>query len=219
MTYRLIIGNRNYSTWSMRAGLAIRLTGADFQEEVIPLNQPDTIEALLKASPSGKVPVLIDGDINIHDSLAIGEYLSERHLRSSLWPSDAALRASARSVTSEMHSSFSDLRQEFPMNIRRMSEASSREPITASAAAMADIARINSLWDKLLMDSGGPFLFGEFSLADAFFAPVAIRFLGYNVAVNPVAKKYCTAIYTYPGVQDWVTKALTEPWINDAYEK
>lgn len=172
----LVIGTKNWSTWSLRPWLAIRRTGATFTETLIPLREVETsTAAILRHSPSGLVPVLKDGDLTIWDSLAICEYLAERFPQANLWPADPADRALARAAASEMHSGFSSLRGECPMDLKLRTVAD------LTPASQANIRRIVDLWTGLLARSGGPFLLGDWCIADAFFTPVATRFRSYGV--------------------------------------
>jgi glutathione S-transferase len=209
MSLTLVIGNRNYSSWSLRPWLAMKQAGLEFREVRVLLDRPDTRATILRYSPSGRVPCLIDGAVTVWDSLAICEYVNEQHAMGGLWPSDPAARARARSVTAEMHSGFSALRTQMPMDIRgRHAESgavASRQPDVA-----ADIARIVELWGECLGTSQGPFLFGAFSIADAFFAPVVTRFRTYGVALPDRTAAYSTAISALPAMQQWTAAAETE---------
>jgi glutathione S-transferase len=205
----LVIGNKNYSSWSLRPWLALTQAGIAFEEKRVPLDQPQTKAEILKHSPSGKVPCLIDGPLVIWDSLAICEAVNERYAGGSLWPSDADARARARAVSAEMHSGFAALRTHLPMDIR------SRWPDKGAAARQrtdvsADIARIQALWTDCLQGSGGPFLFGEFSIADAFYAPVVTRFRTYGVIVPPPLARYADTVLTLPAMQRWTEAAQAE---------
>jgi glutathione S-transferase len=170
----LVIGNKNYSSWSMRTWVLMTQAGIAFDEVQVWLAEPDTAASIARHSPSGTVPVLIDQDgarqIKVWDSLAICEYLAEKFPAKHLWPADTALRARARSASAEMHSSFTALRTHMPMNIRNRYPGCGMTPETA-----ADIARLQALWSECLNTSGGPYLFGGFCIADAMFAPVIFR--------------------------------------------
>src|SRR4051794_35987064 len=181
MAPTLVIGNKNYSSWSLRPWIAMKVCGIGFDETVIPLYEPASRERILEVSPTGKVPALIDGDIRVWESLAILDYLAERHPGAGLWPKDQAARAHARSVAAEMHAGFAALRRHCPMNMRRPVKA--RE-LTAEAAA--DVARIDHLWTqcRTRFGAGGPFLFGAFGAADAMFAPVVSRLHTYDIGVG-----------------------------------
>ena len=208
--YTLVIGNKNYSSWSLRAWLALRQTGAAFTEKVIPLDRDDTAEAIRQWSPAGKVPVLRDGDLTVWDSLAIGEYLAEQVPNAGLWPREAQARAVARSAAAEMHAGFPALRRDMPMDVRR------RTSQTPSAEVAADIARICELWADCRTRFGaghGDFLFGGFTLADAFYAPVASRFVTYGVDLPEPARAYVDAIMATPAMRAWAEAAAAEPWV------
>ena len=208
MSLQLVIGNKNYSSWSLRPWLAMKQAGVKFDELGIPLGQPDTTKKILRYSPSGKVPCLIDGDLTVFDSLAICEYINERHAAGSLWPRDAAARARARAVTAEMHSGFQALRTHMPMDIRsRWTDkgvAAGRRKDVA-----ADIERIQAVWGDCLAQ-GGPMLFGSFSIADAFYAPVVTRFATYGVRLSPLLSAYSECVLALPSMQQWVAAAKAE---------
>jgi len=183
---KLIAGDKNYSSWSMRPWLLLTAAGIGFEEETILLGEPDTKEKIARYSPSGTVPVLIDGDITVHDSLAICEYIAEKFPGKALWPADAAARARARSVSAEMHSGFANLRGKMPMNIRNRYPGKGMTP-----EAAADIARVAAIWSECLQASGGPYLFGsDFGIADAMFGPVVFRLQTYGVALEGRAAEY-----------------------------
>jgi len=183
---KLIAGDKNYSSWSMRPWLLLTAAGIPFEEEIVLLGEPDTREKIARYSPSGTVPVLIDGGITVHDSLAICEYLAEKFPEKNLWPADAASRARARSISAEMHSSFSNLRGKMPMNIRNRYPG---KGMTTEAAA--DIARVSAIWSECLAKSGGPYLFGNsFGIADAMYGPVVFRFQTYGVQLEGGAALY-----------------------------
>jgi glutathione S-transferase len=206
----LVIGNRNYSSWSLRPWLAMKHAGVAFEELRVPLNQPDTKARILRHSPSGRVPCLVDGALAVWDSLAICEYVNEQYAGGGLWPRDVAERARARSVSAEMHSGFAALRTHMSMDIR------GRHPDPGAAAAArpdvgADIARIQSIWTDCLAASSGPFLFGGFSIADAFYAPVVTRFRTYAVALPARLSAYADAVFALPAMQEWAAAAAAEP--------
>lgn len=213
--FTLYIGNKNYSSWSLRGWLACRQAGIAFEEVLIPLREADTTTEIRKVSPSGKVPALRDGDLVIWDSLAIGEYLAELYPDAGLWPSERAARAHARSISAEMHSGFVSLRKSMPMNIRR--ELPGRGQTSES---LADIARIVEIWrqTRARFGQGGPFLFGRQSLADTMFAPVVTRFTTYAPPLPDDAKAYMAAVWALPAMQDWRRAALAESWIIPAEE-
>jgi glutathione S-transferase len=210
--FTLIIGNRTYSSWSLRAWIFMRHLGLAFDELLIPLSQPDTAARLAQHSPTGKIPVLEHGALKIWDSLAIGEYLCE--LTGNGWPRERAARALARAVSAEMHSGFSALRQ-WPMNARATGR---RTPMTVELRA--DLARIDALWSDCRQRAGahGPWLFGEYSLADAMYAPVALRCHTYGATLSAVAQQYRDTVMADPLLQPWLADAAREPWSNPAYE-
>ena len=202
---KLVIGNKNYSSWSLRPWLLLRHIGAPFTEIRVPLYQADSKPELLRYSPSGKVPALIHEQRVVWDSLAICEYLAELFPDYPVWPKDSGNRALARSVAAEMHSSFSALRHELPMNCRFP-----RSGVTPSADARADIERIVRLWQDSLSRSGGPWLFGSFSAADAMYAPVVIRFAAYGVSLSGAAAHYVDTVLADPPMQDWIAAGRAE---------
>jgi glutathione S-transferase len=212
----LILGNKNYSSWSLRPYVALKHTGAPFEEKVIPLDQPTTAAEIAKYSPSGRVPVLLDGDTRIWDSLAICEYLNERYPQAKLWPQDAAVRATARSLSAEMHSGFQALRETFPMKFKQSVRV---DPVPA--AAQKDIDRIRTLWTdcRRRFGSGGPFLFGAFSIADAMYAPVVSRFRTYGISLEGAAADYAAAVWKLPSMQEWQAGAEAEAFRMARYEK
>ncbi len=214
-TLKIVLGNKNYSSWSLRPWLVLKHLGARFEEQVIPLDQPSTAEQLRKFSPSGRVPVLIDGDTVVWDSLAICEYLHERFPDRSLWPKDAKARAMARSVSAEMHSGFSALRQHLPMKFRETFPLRPLQP-----DVRADIARILQLWSdcRVRFGGGGPFLFGAFSIADAMYAPVVSRLKTYGVLLEGLAAAYAEALWGLPSVQEWLAAARAETYQMPRYE-
>jgi glutathione S-transferase len=203
----LIIGNKNYSSWSLRPWLLLKQAGIPFREQYIPLRSETWNTQIRDLSPSGKVPALIHGDIRVWDSLAICEYLAECFPEKQLWPAAIAARAEARSVSAEMHSGFQALRLNMFMNIRRRMPTRGRTPET-----LADIERIVAIWDgcRTRYASGGPFLFGAFSIADAMYAPVALRFQTYAVSVDGAAGAYSKTLLGLPAMLEWVTAAHAE---------
>lgn len=204
--FRLVIGNKNYSSWSMRPWLVMKTFGIPFEEIKVLLDRPDTTQKISEYSLSGRVPVLLADDLVIWDSLAICEYLAERFPTQNLWPESAAARATARSVCAEMHSGFSQLRAAMPMNIRANFSGKGR-----NAGSQADIGRISEIWEECLSTYGAHrFLFGDFSIADAFFAPVVMRFKTYGVSLAPALQAYCERIEAHPAVAQWVLGALDE---------
>lgn len=205
MTLILIIGNKNYSSWSLRPWLTLKQAGLEFEEVRIPLDLPDTTARIRKYSPSGRVPVLRHNDLTIWESLAICEYVAELADRP-LWPADAAARAVARAVSAEMHSGFSALRSQMPVDCR------ARRPRSATPAVQRDIDRICDLWQTCRQQFGakGEFLFGDFSIADAMFAPVVTRFVTYDVPLPPVAQAYVQSIEQLSAMQEWLMAAAAE---------
>lgn len=202
---KLVIGDKNLSSWSLRPWLALRVAGLPFAELSIRLGQPESKAGILRYSPSGKVPCLIEGDLLIWDSLAICEYAAE--LAPELWPADAAARAEARAVSAEMHSGFTALRQNMPMNVCAEKPGVGRTPETE-----ADIERIVALWEscRARHRAAGPFLFGTFSIADAMYAPVVWRFNTYAVAVPAAARAWMDAMKALPAMQEWRAAAAVE---------
>jgi glutathione S-transferase len=217
MTLKLVIGNKNYSSWSMRPWLAMRANNIAFEEIFIPLytdNKADK-DRILSFSAAGKVPTLIDGETTIWDSLAIIEYLAERFPEKKLWPADPAERAHARSISAEMHSGFLPLRGECGMNLHRPIGA-----IGLSADARANVARIEEIWLDCRERYGakGPFLFGAFTAADAMFAPVVHRFRTYAIEVAPRAKAYMETMMALPAFAEWTRDGLAETLIIAKFE-
>lgn len=202
----LVIGNKNYSSWSMRPWLVLTAFGIPFQEVRVLLDRPDTANKIGSYSASGRVPVLLAGEMTIWDSLAICEYLAEQFQELHLWPQDVAARAMARSISAEMHSGFAGVRNAMSMNIRAHFPGRGR-----NAASQADIGRISEIWEECLSRFGHhQFLFGEFSIADAFYAPVVTRFRTYGVTLAPALNAYCERVLAHPAVARWVSEALAE---------
>jgi glutathione S-transferase len=212
---KLIVGNKNYSSWSLRAWLALSMTGAAFEEELLPLDTPEFYERIKEVSPAGRVPVLIDGDLAVWDTLAIIEYLAERFPDAGLWPADPHARAHARSICAEFHSGFPDLRGQFPMNLRR-----EPAPHPKGATADRDTARVREIWTtcRSRAGAGGPFLFGAFSAADCFYAPVVTRFLTYCLEMSETERAYAEAVMAHPLMQAWCADAARETAVVDADE-
>lgn len=205
--YKLVIGSKNVSSWSLRPWLLLKMLGEPFEEILIPLGRPDSKERILALSPSGKVPLLIDGQHKIWDSLAIAEALADSFPAAHLWPKDLAERTLARSVAAEMHSGFAALREHLPMNF-----AARGLPCSELPAVRADIARIAEIWTQLRTRyyEDGPFLFGPFSIADAMFAPVASRFTSYQVTLPPEAAAYRDHLMSLPAMQEWLAASEQE---------
>jgi glutathione S-transferase len=202
----LVIGNTNYSSWSMRPWVALTAFGIPFHEVRVLLDKPDTAARIADYSGAGRVPVLVAGEMTIWDSLAICEYVAEQFPDKHMWPQDVAARAMARSVSAEMHSGFQGLRSAMSMNIRASLPGRGR-----TAEAQGDIGRICEIWEECLSRFGHhQFLFGEFSIADAFFAPVVMRFRTYGVSLAPALQAYCDRVQAHPAVARWMREALAE---------
>jgi glutathione S-transferase len=215
---KLIIGNRAYSSWSMRGWLACRQSGEEFEEFVVPMFDEDWDRRREgdEFGPSmGKVPILWDGECVVWDSLAIVEFLGDRVGRDKFWPEDDSARGMARSMAAEMHSSFSNLRRDLPMNVRR-----TYSPVELSDEVRGEIDRIMQLWAQARARFGGTgeFLFGDWCAADIMFAPVVTRFITYGVKVPSFAQMYMKSVLSQPDVNDWIDKAQDEPWVIDQYE-
>ncbi|HET6840056.1 MAG TPA: glutathione S-transferase family protein [Bradyrhizobium sp.] len=216
MTLKLVIGNKNYSSWSMRPWLALRANDIPFEEVLIPLYTGEADrQRLLSFAPSGKVPALVDGDVTIWDSLAIIEYLAERFPEKRLWPEDRAGRAHARSISAEMHSGFAALRNECGMNLHRPVRA-----VALSEDARANIARIQQIWIECRERYGkcGPYLFGAFGGADAMFAPVVHRFRTYAIEVAPEVQAYMATMMALPAFAEWTRAGLAETLVIERLE-
>jgi glutathione S-transferase len=205
---KLIFANRNYSSWSLRAWLVLRHFGIPFDEELVLLNGEGWRENIRRKSPSGKVPVLVDGELTLPETTAIIEYLNDKYPAKGIWPSNRIERALARAAAAEMHGGFSALRNEAPMNLR----ASHPGKVDVDLVA-GDLKRIERLWGDLLSRSGGPYLFGTFTAADAMFAPIATRIRTYELPVTDLAMEYVEAIYALPAFQEWFAEAVKEPWV------
>lgn len=215
MSLVLAIGNKNYSSWSLRPWIAMKVAGIPFDERLIPLYLEGSKDEILAFSPAGKVPALRDGDLQVWDSLSILEYLAERFPDAGLWPADAVARAAARSVAAEMHSSFLPLRRHYVMNVRRRISG-----LAANPDAERDVARIDRLWSdaRRRFGAGESFLFGAFSAADAMYAPVVTRFETYGVAVSDEARAYMNAVLSLPAMQQWYAEAAAESWTIPEFE-
>jgi glutathione S-transferase len=208
MALHLIIGNKNYSSWSLRPWLAMKATGIAFEETVISLEAKDFKARVTALSGAGRVPVLIDGEVRVWESLAILEYLAEKFPAAGLWPHLLSARAHARAIASEMHAGFMPLRRHLPMNVAR--------PVKARAlddGAAADVARIDSIWSECRAKYGGPFLFGVFGAADAMYAPVVWRLHTYAIEVSDAARSYMRAVLALPASVEWREAARREPWV------
>ena len=216
---KLIIGNKAYSSWSLRGWLACKQSGLAFEEVVVPLYDQDwdrRREGDEFAPSSGKVPILWDGEAVVWDSLAIIEYLADKVGRDRFWPADEAARAMARSMAAEMHSSFASLRREHSMNIRQI-----HPPVQPSDGVVADLSRMMELWAQARARWGGDgeFLFGPFGAADIMFAPVCTRIITYSLPVARFAVPYIEAVLTHPFMQDWIASAQEEEWVIEQFEQ
>jgi glutathione S-transferase len=211
---QLYIGNKNYSSWSMRPWVLMRQTGIAFDEVMLRFDgfEPGSKfkTAIDRISPAGRVPVLVDGELTVWDTLAIAEYLAERFPDKQLWPADAKARARARSVCAEMHSGFGALRNHFGMNIEAALPAVGARVLQEQPEVRANVDRIVAIWSELLSTHGGPMLFGAFTIADAFFAPVAMRFRTYSIALPAPLAAYVDRLVALPGVAAWINEALAE---------
>jgi glutathione S-transferase len=216
---KLIIGNKNYSSWSLRAWLAVKQSGLGFEELTVPILGEDWEQRKRDseelAPSSGKVPVLWDGEAVVWDSLAIIEYLADKVGRDRFWPKDDAARAMARSMVAEMHSSYVPLRRALPMNVRATVQG-----VAIDAEVRADIVRILTLWAeaRARFGRGGPFLFGTFSAADVIYAPVVSRFRTYGIGVPGFAASYMQAMWEHEWLRQWVAAAESEQWVIEQYE-
>ena len=202
----LTISSRNYSSWSLRGWLLCRMAGLDFEEDVVPLDEPAARAELLLLSPSVLVPRLSHGKINVWDTLAIAEYLNEAKPEANLWPADPVARAHARAISGEMHSGFANLRSALPMNLKAHYPG-----FKVWAGAQGDIERVIAIWRDCLATYGGPYLFGALSAADAMYAPVCTRFLTYDVQLDSDCTDYCARIMGWPAMAEWVAAAREEP--------
>ncbi len=203
----LVIGSKNYSSWSLRPWLLLHYFDIPFDEIKLPLDTPEFYRRIRNYSPSGRVPALIHGDVHVWDSLAIAEYVNETLLGGRGWPADPVARAAARSISAEMHSGFSALRSEMPMNCRKRVR-----DVALSDAATQDVARVQSIWreSRGRFGRGGAFLFGDFSIADAMYAPVIFRFVSYGVTLDETSRAYVYSMLALPALHDWLADAATE---------
>jgi glutathione S-transferase len=209
----LVIGNKNYSSWSLRPWILMKRLGLEFREVLVPLYTPGSKDEIDKYGPSGRLPVLRQGSLCVWDSLAICEYIAELTQRG--WPAQREARAVARSVCAEMHSGFTNLRTEWPMNARARNR---RTPMTPSLEA--DIDRVEEIWNdcRRRFGSGGPWLFGEYSIADAMYAPVVLRFNTYGAQISETARWYMAAALEDGPLQEWLSAAKSEPWTIESSE-
>jgi glutathione S-transferase len=212
---KLVIGNKNYSSWSFRPWIGMKATGVQFDEEVISLYVEGGREQILKHSPAGKVPILIDGDVTVWESLAILEYLAEKFPKAGLWPSDPSARAHARAISTEMHAGFVPMRSECGMSFWRPPAKRA-----LSAEAQANVTRVQEIWTdaRERYGAGGPFLFGTFTAADAMYAPVVQRFVAYQIDVSAPVRAYMQAMIALPAWQEWRRAALRETWVIPKFE-
>jgi glutathione S-transferase len=217
----LVIGNKNYSSWSLRPWLLLEVKDIAFDEIRVPLYQQHSKAAIHAHAPAGdvqygKVPILRDGDLTVWDSLSICEYVAELHPDARCWPDDARDRARARSISAEMHAGFRELRTRMPMNCRRVPE-----DVERTAELDADIARVIEIWSQARNDhaANGPYLFGEFGIADAMYAPVVLRFTGYAVDLPPVARAYADTMLALPALQAWIADARREIEVLTQFQK
>ena len=213
---KLYIGNKNYSSWSMRPWVLLRQAGIPFEEVMVRFDSftddgNSTFKNTLKAlSPTGKVPLLVDGEMVVWDTLAIAEYLAEQYPDKALWPPEKAARARARSICAEMHAGFTALRGNCPMNIEASLADTGRLIWRDQAAVRSDVVRLMSMWQSLLAEHGGPLLFGNFTIADAYFAPICTRLKTYALPLTPTIAAYVERVLALPGVQAWIDGALAE---------
>lgn len=211
--YQLYIGNKNYSSWSLRPWVLMTELGIAFDEVLVPFDEGGSWSKFRRFSPTGLVPCLVDGDITVWDSLAISEYLYESHR--SVWPEQGAARAWARCAAAEMHSGFGALRNQCSMNCGVTVKLD-----RVDDALQKDLNRIDELWQQGLAKFGGPYLAGEqFTAVDAFYAPVALRLKGYSLALSKASMDYCARLLALPGMQAWVEAALSEPWREEGHEQ
>ena len=214
--YTLVIGNKNYSSWSLRGWLLLRQFDIHFEEVRLPLYSETFREKIKDYSPSGLVPTLVSGDLRVWDSLAICEYIAERHPEHHCWPEDEEARALARCISSEMHAGFFQIRNSLPMNIRR-----SRSIDASTPELDKEIARVSEIWRTCRQShsEGGKFLFGDFSIADVMYAPVVLRFKSYLIKVGTVEEEYMQSMLSLTSLQEWIADALAEEEIIELYEQ
>lgn len=210
----LVIGNKNYSSWSLRPWVLLRHHGVGFREQRVCLDTPEFAQEVARWSPAARVPVLVHDGLSIWDSLAIAEYVNEQLLQGRGWPSNITQRARARSIVAEMHAGFTGMRSELPMNVRRNPGA-----VSLSEAAVRDIERVQSIWDAQLAEHGGPWLFGDYSIADAFYAPVAFRFRSYLVPLRDRCTGYVERQLAHAPMQEWAAAAREESEVVAADER
>lgn len=213
MATQLIIGNKKYSSWSLRPWLAMKIKEIEFEEIVSQFDMRTTSQHFYQFSPSKKVPVLIDDNLTLWDSMAILEYLAELHPNKLLWPEHSVTRAKARAIANEMHGGFSAIREECPMNFGR-----SVAPIKLTERCQWEFSRIDTLWEAALEESGGPFLFAEFTIADAMYAPIVSRIKTYSIELGASMKAYCDTIESLPQYRAWADAGVTESWVVDEVE-
>lgn len=204
----LVIGNKQTSSWSLRPWVLMKHFGIPFEEKLIPLYSADSEKNILSYSPSKKVPVLIDGDMTIWESMAIMEYLNEKYPQKQMWPKDVKMRALARSVANEMHSGFATMRNIMSHDLQK------NLPGFDYSKALTDVNRVMEIWRDCLKKSGGPFLFGDFSIADAMYAPVVNRFITYDVKIETDIAKYIMTMRELPAHKEWIDAGLTEKLLN-----
>ena len=211
---KLIIANKNYSSWSLRGWMALKAFNIPFEEIKLTLSTEAFYKELAQYTPIGKVPVLLDGDLSVWDSLAICEYINENNLDGKGWPADKHQRARARSIVADMHSGFFGIRNEMPMNCR------AKRHVELSDQAKQEVANLDRIWSEQRHNNAqnGPYLFGEFSLADAFFAPVIFRFMTYGIELSDTAREYHQTMLAHPAMKAWLEDALTETDIVEADE-
>lgn len=216
MTLHLALGNKLYSSWSLRAYILLKAFDIPFEETVIAMYKPDTKERMLSFGPTGKVPVLGDGEMIVWESLAIMEHIADRFPDKAIWPADLAARAHARSAASEMHAGFMGIRSSCPMNLTKRFEPKDR-----GEAVEADIARLETLWGEARSRFGadGPFLYGAFCAADAMYAPVVTRLDTYQIPVSEKTRAYMDAVLHHPAFLAWKADAFQEPWALPHYEE